>query len=220
MEQTDTTIDWSRQALVGVLHNEQQLEANLAHRFYHMPLKLLMGSPTQVREVALYQSRRLFKEKAGVHVWGKVVRCTLAPRSEITEIPAGRNPQERYIRFDVECWNTLHPPVRAGGLAPGVSMFTTRYLLEHSKNVAELCIRTPEQYAAHRMVQRASLRSEQNGKPVELPAKPGYRVLVAGKTIGIYTPDGRYEERSLWEFYREPYSFLQRMCAVLNNEIR
>lgn len=205
-----------RDVLVGVLRDRGQLEQNLAHRFYHMPAKLLACPPQLIRHVALYQSRRLFGDaSAGVRIYGSVDEVRIVPRREITEIPARRNREELYCRFGITEWRRLVRPLRAGGAAPGVSMLTSLFLLENSRRFPELYIRTEEEYRLYARLRAACARTTRSGGSELLPARGGHTVMIAGATIGIYTPEGRYEQCSLRDFLYRPHSFLVRMRALL-----
>lgn len=210
---TAKSVDWQvRDVMVGVLHTARQLQLNQDEGFYHMPARLLTVKPEEIRWVALYQSYRNFgSAQAGVRFYGRVRECRLLPRGELPGLLPGRDPKELYYRFDVEEWRRLERLVRAGGIAPGVSMFTNRYLLENSRYFAELYIRTGEQLALYVRLRQASARTRRSGGSEMLPSPEGYTAMIAGYTIGVYTPDGRYEQYDLRAFYREPHSFLQRM---------
>lgn len=209
-------VDWSnREVLVGVLHNARQLEANLRHRFYHIPASLLEEAES-VRYVALYQSIRHFgRDGAGIRHYGRVEAPRLLHRREITEIPKREGGDELYYRFDVAEWNRLERPIRAGGAAPGVFLRTNLYLLEHGRAVPELYIRTPQQLEAYLLLRRAVARTRRGGGAERLPAPPGYTVLVAGASIGIYTPQGEYVHLDFRDFSNEPYDFLQKVVEFV-----
>lgn len=204
-------VDWSvRDVMVGVLHNERQLGVNLANHFYHMPARLLAGGPQQIRYIALYQSRRIFGDSSGVRLYGLVREHRLLRRGEIVELPT-RNPDEQYYRFDIEEWLELERPIAARGLAPGVCMFTSLYLLRTSRCFPELYMRTREQVEFYDFLCAAAARTRRSGGSELLPSVEGYTVMIAAYAIGVYTPDGRYEQYDLREFYREPFQFLVNM---------
>lgn len=217
MKNGNWAVDWAvRDVLVGVLHNEQQLEANFAHRFYHIPAALLTCPPEKVAAVALYQSTRLFGEGvSGIRVWGPVKSFAVLPRREITEIPARQNGDEPYCRFQIGEWEQLPNRIKARGLSPGVSMMTNQFLLQHSRYFPELYIRTEEQLLLYTTLRRAAARTARNGGSELLWARDGNTVMIAGHTIGIYTGDGRYEERDLRNFFHQPLSFLTQLSKIM-----
>lgn len=207
---------WNQKILVGALSSPRQLDCCLEHGFYHIPRRMLLCPPEDIWGVALYQSKRFYNSNAGVETWGKVSTRIEMPREMITEIPSTYNHRDLYIKFNVEQWHTLNPPVLSGYLAPRISALTNRFLLENSRHYVELCIETKEQYLAYRILRRAAVHSSKTGKPVKLPAKQGYTVLTADKTVGIYSPKGEYKQHSIREFYYKPNQFLAMLCAVID----
>lgn len=207
---------WSvRDVMVGVLHNPQQLQLNMAHRFYHIPAKLLGCNPEQISQIALYQSKRYFnKVESGVNWCGVVEHFCLIPRGEIVEIPARKNPDELYFRFEVKEFVHLPRRIRAVGVGPGVYMLTNRFLLENSLFVPELFIRTQQQYDLYHMLYQASRNTLRNGGAQRIACGNHNYLLVSGWVIGVYTQDGRYEQRDLREFYIKPYDFLTKMQEI------
>lgn len=202
--------DWDRRdVLIGLLRGQQQLECNLAHRFYHMPVRLLSAAPEDVAVVALYQSRKRFGEEAGIRYYGRVQAVQRLRRGDIRELPT-KTPEEPFIRFAVAEWETLEHPIRAGGLSPGIGTMTTQHLLQGSQYVPELLILTEADYRLYTQLKQASLRTKQGGSE-RLPSRDGVEVLVSGWTIGVYLSSGRYEQWDLRAFYQEPYSFLCQM---------
>ena len=80
-------VDWSSMdVLVGSLSSIEQLDTCLDHKFYHIPANRIKEADLPIRTVALYQSKRLFGAKAGIHYYGEVVQCALVPRNEISRL--------------------------------------------------------------------------------------------------------------------------------------
>lgn len=210
-------IDWNVQdVLVGVLHTQNQLDVNCAHKFYHIPARLLGCPPEDIKVVALYQSRRLFgQQDAGVQLYGEVTSCRQVPRGDITYIPT-RHPGELYYLFQVDRWQIRSPKIRSGGAAPGVYLLTNRFLLEYSRYLPELYLASQQQLDLYTALRHASLRSRRLGGSQPLPVRSGgNRAMISGWIIGVYTQDGRYETCDLRQFYHKPYSFLSRMAGLL-----
>lgn len=200
--------------MVGVLKNREQYEVNLNYGFYHIPVKLLTEHAQDVRYIALYRSGRFFgREGAGVREYGRVERCTLLPRKKIMEIPSQAD--EPYYRFDLVGWEVLDRPVSARALAPGVSMFTTRYLLHRCRYFPELYIRSAEHWRLYVLLQRAAVRTLRSERSEVLPSAPDVTAMIAGYSIGVYTRDGRFEQYDLREFYHAPYEFLQTISKYI-----
>lgn len=128
-----------RDVLVGTLRNHAQLETCIKNKFYHIPAVRLAPEDFPVHYVAIYQSNYKFGLDAGVRYWGEVEKCSLVPRYKIAEIP--KNSREQYYRFDIKEWKKLDVPIttREGDF---VNMMTTRFLLENSREIPELMLRS------------------------------------------------------------------------------
>jgi len=124
--------------LIGVLRNREQLEICIKNGFYHIPYKKLPVPAEEISYIAIYQSKNLFGDYAGIKYYGKVDSYKLVKRSEIREIP--KNSDEKYYRFNITKWQTLpHTITNNGGL--NVFEITTHHLLLHSKDVSDLKIK-------------------------------------------------------------------------------
>lgn len=208
--------DWQlRQVLVGALRNAEQLESNIAHRFYHIPAKILAESPEEIAYIALYQSKRQFGSSvAGIHLYGRVLTYQVLPRSEI-HIPPRPGSKELYYVFQIAEWQPCRPPVRVYGAAPSAYMFTSLFLLQNSRYIPELYIQTPKEYALYRQILAACTQTSHNGQTVRLSAHQGHTVLITGWHIGIYTADGVYIQSHFRAFYQTPATFLKQMQQYL-----
>ena len=140
----------ARDVLVGTLRNRLQLETCIENKFYHIPAARLSQKDFPVHYVAIYRSNHKFGHDAGISIYGKVSRCSLVPRCEIKEIP--KNSQEMYYRFDIEEWKTLTSPI-APGENDFVNIMTTRYLLENSRNTAELMLSSRKEQMLYRKIE-------------------------------------------------------------------
>jgi len=133
-----------RVVLVGALKNEKQLEFNLKNQFYHTPLKNIDLTKRKVNVIALAQSKKLFKEQAGIRYYGKVSAIHIVKRSEIHEIP--KDSDELYVKFTIESWKTLESPLKVEGFQVSKLLYTTEYLLKNSKTVSDLMIQSKEEF--------------------------------------------------------------------------
>jgi hypothetical protein len=217
--ETITPFDWTtRDVLIGILRDQSQFQSCLEHRFYHIPKAVLAVKAEEVRYIALYQSQRLFgQQSAGVRIYGRIAEVKIVPRNEITEIPARNSGNELYCRFEIESWETLPHPVRIGGLSPGVSMLTSLFLLTHCRRVPELFLRTKRCWDIYSTLRAAADRTYKSGGAERLESQNDNIVMIAGQTIGVYTPDGYYEEYNLWDFLQNPHGFMKQMLLVFGN---
>ncbi len=139
-----------KNVLVGSLGSREQLHVCLHHRFYYIPLKNLVREQhllTNIAYVALYQSRRLFGvESAGIHWVGKVSNWFVVKRKEIREVPVRKNnDEELYVRFIIESWEEKKPPIEPGGHGVYSHLFTSKYILDRAREIAEMKLETEEE---------------------------------------------------------------------------
>lgn len=120
--------------LIGSLRNSRQLQLAIDNDFYHVP-KSACDNPSQVKCVAIYQSKNLFDKNAGVKYYGKVLTYSEVPRYEIKEIPSSS--KETYYRFEIDTWKTLKNPIAADALGE-VTTMTTLYQLLTSEKTSQL----------------------------------------------------------------------------------
>ena len=166
IEKKMAKVDWScRDVLVGALRNREQLNAALEGRFYHIPTSKLQDGNLPIHYVALYQSKNLFGQEAGIRYWGAVIRTERVKRREIREIP--RNSNELYYRFDIKEWLKLDMPIKVWEMGPGVLLLTNLFLLFHSREVPDLMIRSEEDFRMYTELHRLT-----GGRSGEAPGEP------------------------------------------------
>lgn len=131
-----------RMVLVGALSHENQIQDALKYGFYHTPLANISDHQylAQLQYVAIYQSIAKFgREHAGIYRYGKLKEWKVLPRSEITEIPSRRGAtHELYVKFKVEEWLPMSKPILPGGYGVKSILFTSQYMFERAREVAEL----------------------------------------------------------------------------------
>lgn len=166
-----------KSVLVGSLGAPEQLKICLTHKFYYIPLKRLIKQQkalSQLEVVALYQSKTFFGEKeCGVKYWGRVSNWSVIPRKEIIESPVRRNnPDELYVRFEIEEWNTLEKPILPGGHSVYDFLLTSMYIFQRAKEIAELKLESEEQLLEWREKRRlGKVKVELNNQHVDLATK-------------------------------------------------
>lgn len=170
-----------KDVLVGALKDKAQLAVCLERKFYHIPLKRLFSEQTvltQMKYVAIYQSRTLFGEKeSGVSWIGQIERWEVVPRGQIKERPARRGREsELYVRFTIKEWTRLTHVVKPGGNFVYSHLFTTKYILDRAEELAELRLATDEELGDWREKRRL-------GK-VKVELDHEY-VDKAGKVLGV-----------------------------------
>lgn len=127
--------------LVGVLRDPRQLKTALKYNFYHIPCRLIDSHREEIKYVAIYQSRNLFKKHAGIYYYGEVAHTEAVKRSSIWQ--RRKDSDERYYRFDVKQWKLLENPVKAKEIG-FICTFTSPHLLFNASEMPELLCKSPE----------------------------------------------------------------------------
>lgn len=133
-----------RNVLIGILKNKEQYAININNKFYHMPKKSVNLVKNNIKYIALYKSKNIFGEDAGITCYGKVKEINVVQRKEIAEIPKASD--ELYCRFEIEEWVKLPHKIISNGFSLRRSMYTTFYLLNKADTLEELCIKNKEEF--------------------------------------------------------------------------
>lgn len=147
-----------KNVLIGSLREPPQLHMALRHRFYHMPLRNIVDHKllTQIEYIAMCQSRRKFQaEGTGIHWFGKVGSWKVIPRGQITERPARPGTEhELYVRFEIEAWKRLAKPIALGGQGIYTCLYTSKYMFDRAREIAELRLEDEEDLRKWREARR------------------------------------------------------------------
>ncbi len=141
-----------RNVLVGPLKDEKQLKINLEHNFYHVPLKNINLSKHNIEYVAIHQSEKIYKKSSGVLYYGKVKNIKVVKRRDITFIP--KNSDDLYYYFEIEKWTQLNQLIKRGNFKLIRPIYTTKYLLDNSSYVHELCISSEDEFRVWQELRR------------------------------------------------------------------
>ena len=128
--------------LIGTVKSKEQLEINLKHNFYYMPVSGLFETNRYYDYIAIYQSGINFGEDSGIAYFGQISDMKLVRRYEITEIP--RDSQEKYIRFSIK-WKKREPKIKPD-CAVRTFLETSYSIFNNAQNVSELYIKNYEEY--------------------------------------------------------------------------
>lgn len=134
----------NRNVLVGTLKAKAQYNVNISKKFYHMPKKNVNIVKNNIKYIALYKSKNIFGEDAGITCYGKVKEINVLKRNEIGEIPKASD--ELYCRFEIEEWIELPHTIISNGFPLRRPMYTSFYLLNNANTLEELCIKTKEEF--------------------------------------------------------------------------
>lgn len=140
--ETELSRQWTeRDTLVGVLRNEAQLEIALENKFYHIPAKYISEYDLPIRYVAIYQSKNLFRNRAGIYYYGEVDCVKCVKRNTIREIP--KDSKEYYYRFDIKDWKVLDTPIEAKELG-FIRILTNFEMMQNSTEIPQLMLKNKE----------------------------------------------------------------------------
>lgn len=197
-----------RDVLVGTLRNHSQLEICIKNKFYHIPAVRLAPEDFPVHYVAIYQSNYKFGLDAGVRYWGKVEKCSLVPRYKITEIP--KNSHEQYYRFDINEWKKLDVPIttREGDF---VNMMTTRFLLENSREIPELMLRSESERELYLKI-RGCISGESFERKIEFC---GAKFIFDGGKITVTKGKKAIYACTYTEYSKHPSVIFRQMISLI-----
>ncbi|WP_419293762.1 hypothetical protein [Clostridium diolis] len=133
-----------REVLVGSLKGREQLEASIKYNFYHIPKNKVNLARNNIKYIALYQSKTKFGDDAGILWYGKIKNIDIIKRSELHELP--KADESLYYKFEIEEWYKLQNKIEISNQSIRNFIYTTLYLLHNSKKVAQLFIKTKDEF--------------------------------------------------------------------------
>lgn len=213
-EEKLSQINWKvRDVLVGGLRNRAQLGVCLEHGFYHIPASQIADTRFPIRYVAIYQSKYIFGDEAGIRYYGEVTKCYPVRRNEIKEIPS---PSDKlYYKFEIKEWKTMVRPIVAKELR-FVNYFTNLFLLEHSTEIPELRLRSEEEYRLYMEIKRAVDNAEidDTGNDLRVVFHDDSIVFEDGK-IRIYKNEKLSAEYEAVDFKHKPGAVFRKIHRAL-----
>lgn len=212
IEEKLARVDWSRRdVLIGTLRSNAQLRKCLENNFYYIPQKLVADDNLPIHYIAMFQTPRIFSEKAGIHYYGEVLRSALVRRKMIKEVPMTHgNPEEVYYRFVIREWIPLDTPIlpRESGF---VREFTNKFLLENSEFVPELLLRSEEQYRFYTELKRRT-GAVIEGNEINPGFKMGeLKILFEDGDIRLYHQGKVVGQCTILEFSHHPNATFRRL---------
>lgn len=124
--------------LVGSLGSVKQLEDNLKRNYYYVPARTIRKSDIPVKYIALYQSKNMFENEAGIRYYGEVLSTKRVIRKEIGFSMRKRNPHEPYYSFVIKEWKMLDQTIVPLDAWVNEPKFTHFFLLTNCQNTFEL----------------------------------------------------------------------------------
>ena len=205
-------VDWSRRdVLIGTLRNNAQFRTCLDKKFYYIPAKLVNDENLPIHYVALFQTPRIFSDKAGIHYYGEVLRTALVRRKNIREVPQTHgNPDDLYYRFQIREWMQMDRPIlpKESGF---IREFTNVFLLENAEYVPELLLRSEEEYRFYTELKRRTGSALEDNETTSGFELGDIKVLFDGGQIQVYRAGKAVGRCSVTEFSRQPNSTFRRL---------
>lgn len=141
-------VDWSKKdVFVGLVRSEEELTACIDKLYYQLSMELVHDEKLPVHYVALYQSDKMNGKDAGIYLYGEVLRTTVVKRRDTKGI------EKAYYRFVVRQWMELDRPIIVREQVEQ-NVFTNKFLLHHSPNMAGLRIESEEEYRTYMELKR------------------------------------------------------------------
>ena len=180
----------NRNVLIAPVKDEKQFDIVMEHNFYHVPKKSVDFIKNNVEYVALSQPINRFKSEAGISYYGRVVEIKEVQRREITELPKDSN--EIYYLIKIEKWIKLPKKIEVMGYAVRRCLYSSEYLLKNSTMIAELLIKSKEEYRVwcelKRFGEKAVLNEDDN-KIMHMECGNGKFIVFNKEEISVYSKD-------------------------------
>ena len=205
-------VDWSRRdVLIGTLRSNSQLQICLVNSFYYIPMAQITVEDLPIHYVALFQTPRIFSERAGIHYYGEVLRTTLVRRKAIREVPQTHgNPDDLYYRFQIKEWIPMSKPIdpKESGF---VHAFTNLFLLENMEFVPELLLRSEEEYRFYTELKHRTGTALEDNESSTGFVLGHIKVLFDDGQIQVYKDEKFAGRCSIAEFLRQPNATFRRL---------
>jgi uncharacterized protein len=211
-------VDWNkRDVLIGDLKNKNQLDVCLQNKFYYVPASQINTDSFPIHYVAIYQSKNIFGQYAGVSYYGEVTRCFRTSRDRIKEIH--KNSDEIYYRFEIKEWKKLPKTIAAKEFAPGRKL-TNMFLLEHVEEASALIIRSEEEFRLYAELKRAFKDAEFNDdrKEIGFGVDSKTRVSFENSRIVVYKDDHIVGNHAVTDFSHSPNAVFREVLAEVQKE--
>mgnify|MGYP002764984941 FL=1 len=211
-------VDWTnRDVLIGTLRSNAQLQVCLEKNFYYIPANLVKDENLPIHYVALFQTPRIFSDKAGIHYYGEVLRTALVRRKNIHEVPQTHgNPDDLYYWFQIKEWILMERPIlpKESGF---VYEFTNMFLMENVEYVPELLLRSEEEYRFYTELKRRTGTALDNNESSTGFELGDIKVVFEDGQIQIYKGGKTAGTCNIIEFSRQPNATFRRLQRCVSS---
>ena len=207
IEERLARVDWTMEdVLVGSLSSKEQWEDCFDKNYYYVP-QSSMALYYQVDYVAIYQSKKLFGDDAGVLYFGKVEETTIVARNEINTLGGRTHPEAKCYRFAIKKWEKLPSKIDFERDWVYRPRYSNLFLLQNSKSTFELFnIRSEADYRLVYELRRIQENIQVQDNPNELFVKISDTISVFNDDtfIRVYNSGKEVLRKATFEFTKSP----------------
>lgn len=209
-------VDWTREdVLVGSLSSVEQWNECLSQNYYYVPANSFSGGYHQVDFIAVYQSKNLFGEDAGILYYGEVVETSLVMRKEINKLGGRTRPDAKCYKFAIREWKRLNQKIEFEKAWVYRPRYSNSFLLHNSISTFELFnIRSEADYRLVYELHRIQENAKVQDNPKELFVKINDSVSIYNDESYIRVYD------SGKEVFRKPTDEFRNSPSIVFEEIR
>lgn len=207
IEERLTKVDWKMEdVLVGSLSSKEQWEDCFTKNYYYVP-QSSVALYHQVDYIAVYQSKKLFGEDAGVLYFGRVEETSIVARKELNDLGGRTHPEAKCYRFAIKKWEKLPSKIDFEKDWVYRPRYTNAFLLKNSKSTFELFnIRSEADYRLVYELRRIQENLKVQDNPNELFVKINDTISVYNDNSFIRVYDSGKEQlrKSTSDFKKSP----------------
>lgn len=201
-------VDWTKEdVLVGSLSSKEQWDECFDKNYYYVPADSMSAGYHQVEFIAVYQSKKLFGEDAGVLYYGEVEETSLVTRKEINKLGGRTHPDAKCYRFTIKEWKKLHSKIEFEKDWVYRPRYSNSFLLHNSKSTFELFnIRSEADYRLVYELRRIqeNLRVQDNPKGLFVKINDSVSVYNDDSYIRVYDSGKEKLRRPASDFRKSP----------------
>ncbi|MEL7566238.1 MAG: restriction endonuclease-like protein [Dehalobacterium sp.] len=212
IEESWQEIDFNiKDVLIGALRGPEQLDVCLRCGFYHIPYKRLNKERIGVRFIALYQSKELFGDSAGISYFGEILKWEVLPRRQISEIPSILD--ELYIKYTIREWVKRDKLIQPKEYGVRSHLYTNFKIFERAELIPELCIRSATEYRLYLELKRITdqIGMKVNRDQVQNFAIEDRQIWVEDGNL-IIAKDGGIKIIRVQDFIKRPGAIVRSIC--------
>lgn len=131
-------VDWTKEnVLVGSLSSVEQWNQCHSGKYYYAPVSSI-NDYHQAEYIAIYQSKRLFGDNAGILYYGEVEKTEVVRRREINNLSGHTRPDAKCYRYTIKGWKELKTKIEFEKDLVYRPRYTNDFLLNNVKSTFEL----------------------------------------------------------------------------------